>query len=126
MYLRKAFLAAGVAVGLAAVSVIFTKDRRKPAVVDPTHPNLAATQDLVDMAFGKIMDAQQANEWDWDGHAAKAKNFLQKANGELKQAAETATRIRRQITLLSPEAEAPKAATWAEHINGPGAVLRLG
>ena len=126
MFFHRALLAAGVAVSVAAVGAIFAKSQRKPVMVDPTHPNLAATQDLVDMAFGKIVDPQQANEWDWDGHAARAKQLLQKANGELRQAAETATRIRRQITLLSPEVEAPKAATWAEHINGPGAVLRLG
>jgi|HubBroStandDraft_2_1064218.scaffolds.fasta_scaffold437534_2 hypothetical protein len=125
MYLRRALLAAGVVVGAAAVSVVFAKDRRKPVAVDPTHPNLGATQDLIDLAFGKIVDAQQANEWDWDGHAARAKQLLQKANSELRQASETASRIRRQITLLSPEAETPKT-TWAEHINGPGAVLRLG
>ncbi len=125
MHIYKAFLAAGFAVGVVAVGAIFAKDRRKPVAVDPNHPNLGATQDLVDLAFGKIVDAQHANEWDWDGHAARAKQLLQKANGELKQAAETASRIRRQIRLLSQEAEAPKT-TWVEHINGPGAVMRLG
>src|ERR1700733_14715039 len=92
MFFHRAFLAAGVAVGVAAVGAIFTKNQRKPVMVDPTHPNLAATQDLVDLAFGKIVDAQHANEWDWDGHAARAKQLLQKANGELRQGAGTARR----------------------------------
>src|SRR5258708_7498895 len=108
MYFYKGLLAAGFVIGVAAAGVVFAKDRRKPVAVDPNHPNLGATQDLVDLAFGKILDAQQANEWDWDGHAARAKQLLQKANSELKLASETASRIRRQITLLSPEVEAPK------------------
>jgi hypothetical protein len=52
------------------------------------HPNLAAAQRLVDQAFKKITDAQQANEFDLGGHAAKAKELLDQANRELKQAAE--------------------------------------
>ncbi len=54
------------------------------------HPNLAAAQHLTDKAFQKISDAQRANEWDMDGHAAKAKELLDQANNELKQAAEVA------------------------------------
>ena len=56
------------------------------------HPNLAAAQRLVDQAFNKITAAQQANEWDMAGHAAKAKQLLDQANAELKQAAEAANR----------------------------------
>lgn len=56
------------------------------------HPNLAAAQRLTNMAFNKITAAQQANEWDMDGHAAKAKDLLDQANHELKQAAEAANK----------------------------------
>jgi hypothetical protein len=56
------------------------------------HPNLAAAQRLTDEAFQKITAAQQANEWDMDGHAKKAKDLLDQANQELKQAAEAANR----------------------------------
>jgi hypothetical protein len=56
------------------------------------HPNLAAAQHLIDQAYGKISDAQGANEWDMDGHAAHAKQLLQEANGEIKMAAEAANR----------------------------------
>ena len=56
------------------------------------HPNIAAAQRLTDQAFNKISAAQQANEWDMDGHAAKAKDLLDQANRELKQAAEAANR----------------------------------
>jgi F0F1-type ATP synthase membrane subunit b/b' len=56
------------------------------------HPNIAAAQHLTDKAYQKIVAAQQANEWDMDGHAAKAKELLDQANNELKQAAEAANR----------------------------------
>jgi hypothetical protein len=53
------------------------------------HPNLAAAQRLTAQAFQKITAAQQANEFDLAGHAAKAKELLDQANNELKQAAQT-------------------------------------
>jgi hypothetical protein len=50
---------------------------QKPAQnVNPNrHPNLAAAQRLTARAYQKIIDAQQANEWDLQGHAQKAKEF---------------------------------------------------
>jgi hypothetical protein len=56
------------------------------------HPNLAAAQRLCIQAFDKIVAAQQANEWDMNGHAQKAKNLLDEVNRELKLAAEAANR----------------------------------
>ncbi len=56
------------------------------------HPNLAAAQRLIDQAYQRITDAQQANEWDMHGHAAKAKDLLDQASRELKMAAEDANR----------------------------------
>ena len=56
------------------------------------HPNLAAAQRLSTEAFEKITAAQQANEWDMDGHAAKAKELLDQVNAELKLAAQAANR----------------------------------
>lgn len=56
------------------------------------HPNLAAAQRLSDQAFEKIKTAQEANEWDMDGHAAKAKELLEQVNKELKMAAEAANK----------------------------------
>ncbi|HEY7402225.1 MAG TPA: hypothetical protein VIB39_01785 [Candidatus Angelobacter sp.] len=52
------------------------------------HPNLAAAQRLSGQAFDKIVAAQQANEWDLNGHAQKAKELLDQVNRELKMAAE--------------------------------------
>jgi F0F1-type ATP synthase membrane subunit b/b' len=64
----------------------------KPAenVSGKRHPNLAAAQEFSERAFEKIGAAQQANEFDMQGHAAKAKDLLDQVNKELKQAAETA------------------------------------
>lgn len=67
---------------------------QKPAenVSKGRHPNLAAAQRLSQQAFEKITAAQQANEWDMQGHAAKAKDLLDQVNRELKLAAEAANR----------------------------------
>jgi len=54
------------------------------------HPNLAAAQRLSTQAYERISAAQVANEWDMNGHAAKAKELLDQVNRELKQAAEAA------------------------------------
>jgi hypothetical protein len=56
------------------------------------HPNLAAAQHLVEQAFNRVTAAQKANEFDLDGHAAKAKDLLDQANAELKRAAEASNR----------------------------------
>src|SRR5579863_8740582 len=59
------------------------------------HPNLAAAQRLTAQAFQKITAAQQANEFDMQGHAQKAKDLLDQANNELKQAAQAANQAKK-------------------------------
>jgi len=56
------------------------------------HPNLAAAQRLSAQAYQKIVAAQEANEWDMQGHAQKAKELLDQANQQLKLAAEAANK----------------------------------
>jgi hypothetical protein len=61
--------------------------------VDPArHPNLAAAQNLSRQAFDKIEDARRSNDWDMNGHAARALNLLVEVNNELKAAAEAANK----------------------------------
>ena len=61
--------------------------------VNPSrHPNLAAAQRLSEQAYNKIIAAQEANEWDMQGHAQKAKERLEEANQQLKLAAEAANK----------------------------------
>jgi hypothetical protein len=56
------------------------------------HPNIAAAQRLSQQAYEKITAAQEANEWDMQGHAKKAKALLEEVNNELKQAAGAANK----------------------------------
>ncbi len=66
--------------------------RPKQNVSAGRHPNIAAAQRLSAQAYEKITAAQEANEWDMEGHAKKAKGLLEEANNELKAAAEAANR----------------------------------
>jgi len=74
------------------VGGIAVAQRPKQDVSGRRHPNLAAAQRLVSQAWDKIGAAQQANEFDMQGHAAKAKELLDQANRELKLAAEAANK----------------------------------
>ncbi len=56
------------------------------------HPNLNAAQRLIEQAISRVSTAQGANEFDMNGHAAKAKSLLDQADAEIKLAAETANR----------------------------------
>ena len=54
------------------------------------HPNLAAAQRLIREAYDKISAAQQANDFDMQNHAKRAKELLDQASSELKLAAGSA------------------------------------
>ncbi len=90
MMKSKIALTAVLAAGLLGVAAL----AQKPVdnVNAQKHPNLAAAQRLSQQAWEKISAAQQANEWDMQGHAAKAKDLLDQVNKELKLAAETANK----------------------------------
>ena len=81
---------------LAAVLCLFliatVGSAQKPAkdISAKKHPNLAAAQKFSRQAWEKVVAAQQANEWDMNGHAQKAKDLLDQVNNELKLAAEAA------------------------------------
>jgi len=59
------------------------------------HPNLAAAQEHIEKALTKLTDAQKANEYDMEGHAAKSKSLLEDALKEIKLAAEAANANKR-------------------------------
>jgi hypothetical protein len=84
--MKRAVLYGAVLSGALAVSLF----AQRPAenVSPRRHPNIAAAQQAVERAYNKILEAQRANEWDLQGHAQKAKELLDQANNELKQAAE--------------------------------------
>lgn len=59
--------------------------------IDPRrHPNLAEAQHHIVEAFNKIEEAQRDNKDQLGGHADRAKQLLDQANRELKEAAEYA------------------------------------
>ena len=60
--------------------------------VSRRHPNLFEAQRHVEIAMQKVDAAQHANEFDMGGHAAKAKQLLADAYGEIKAAAMDANR----------------------------------
>jgi hypothetical protein len=60
------------------------------------HPNLAAAQRMSQNAYEKITAAQEANEFDLQGHAAKAKELLEQVNNQLKMAAEASNQRKGQ------------------------------
>jgi hypothetical protein len=77
--------------GLAGVTAaLATAQQPKQTVSSKAHPNLAAAQDFCQKAYDKCVEAQGANEFDMAGHAQQAKNLLEKANNQLKLAANAA------------------------------------
>jgi hypothetical protein len=59
------------------------------------HPNLEAAQRLAQQAYERILDAQRANEFDLGGHAQRAKELLEQASQQLKEAAMASNRDHR-------------------------------
>lgn len=89
--MKRRLLPAGVAVVALAMGSLALAQRPKDNV-GGRHPNIAAAQRLCTQAYERISAAQQANEWDMQGHAQKAKELLDQVNRELKMAAEAANR----------------------------------
>jgi hypothetical protein len=86
---RSVYLAAVLIVGLAFIGV--SSAQRPETSIDPSkHPNLAEAQHHILQAFEKIDEAQRANKDQLGGHAEKAKQLLDQASRELKEAAEFA------------------------------------
>jgi hypothetical protein len=83
--IRKALIGGVVALGFASGYLI--------GQVDPhRHPNLAAAQNACAQASAALHRAQQANEYDMNGHATKAERLLSDAYREIQEAAGSANR----------------------------------
>jgi F0F1-type ATP synthase membrane subunit b/b' len=86
---KTVYLAVLLAVGLIFMGV--TLAQRPVTNVDPAkHANLAAAQHHMVEAFEKLEEAQKANKDELGGHAEKAKELLEQASRETKEAAEYA------------------------------------
>jgi len=90
--MKNRILVAGALVAMLLGGGVLLAQKPKDNVSGKRHPNLAAAQRLSTQAFEKITAAQEANEWDMQGHAAKAKELLEQVNHELKEAAEAANK----------------------------------
>ena len=83
------YLGAALAVCLAFIGVTFAQ--RPETDIDPAkHLNLAEAQHHIRQAAQKIDEAQRDNHEQLGGHAEKAKQLLDQASHELKEAAEYA------------------------------------
>jgi len=76
------FVSAGMLIG----GVAFAQPKQN--ISKGLHPHLAAAQKASAKAYEEVTAAQEANEFDLAGHAAKAKSLLDQVNNELKLAAE--------------------------------------
>ena len=85
---RKLWIGVVLALALLCSGLVFAQKKPAQNVSAKRHPNIAAAQRLAGQAYQKVVAAQQANEWDLEGHAQKAKDLLDQANQELKKAAE--------------------------------------
>jgi hypothetical protein len=92
MDIRKMLLASTLTVGVVAGGVLAAQGPPPPNVDPRAHPNLANAQQACDQAYNYLKNAQNANEYDMQGHAQRAVQLLQQANREIKLAALQANR----------------------------------
>jgi|HubBroStandDraft_6_1064221.scaffolds.fasta_scaffold1589231_2 hypothetical protein len=88
----KRLILAGLIAAFATTAGIVYAQQPKPNTSAVRHPNLHQAQLDLEKAWNKVLDAQKANEFDLGGHAQKAKDLIDQANKELKQAAEAANK----------------------------------
>jgi len=85
LYLKKTLVCC-VAIGVLSLGIaVFATN-----VIRMHHPNLEAAQSFIERAIAKVHAAQEANEFDMHGHAAKAIELLDQAYTQIKLAAEAA------------------------------------
>lgn len=72
--------------------MLYAQEKPKVNTSRKLHPNLNQAQHACQNAFESLKRAQDANEFDMDGHAQKAKDLLEQANKEIKEAAEAANK----------------------------------
>jgi cell shape-determining protein MreC len=70
-------------VGLAVIAIVV-------GCVSVGHPNLVAARQYVRDAIAKVTAAQQANNYDMQGHAARAKRLMEQAIEEINLAEQAA------------------------------------
>lgn len=94
MNTRNLALGGVLGVGLLAAGILIAQNPPAENIDPNRHPHLAAAQHHLRMAFDEASEAQHANDWDMSGHASHAKELMDQASRELKEAAEAANRHR--------------------------------
>ena len=72
---------------LVFAGALFAQERPAENISPKLHPHLAAAQRMCNKAYDEMVQAQEANDFDMEGHAAKAKQLLVEASHEMKAAA---------------------------------------
>jgi DNA-binding transcriptional regulator PaaX len=88
--IRRFVLGSFLGLGLLAGGIVIAQNPPAENIDPNRHPHLAAAQHHIRMAFDETSNAQHANDWDMQGHAAHARELLDQAARELKLAAEAA------------------------------------
>lgn len=72
--------------------MLFAQQRPAENIDAKRHPHLAEAQKLCNQAYDQLVEAQGANDFDMEGHAAKAKELLVEASHQMKEAAMAANK----------------------------------
>jgi len=84
---RNSVLLSLLIVVLLGVGSLFAQERPVDNINPQMHPHLAKAQRLCNQAYNALVEAQGANDFDMEGHAAKAKELLAEASRQMKAAA---------------------------------------
>ena len=84
---RNSVLLSLLIVVLLGVGSLFAQERPIDNISPQVHPHLAKAQRLCNQAYNALVEAQGANDFDMEGHAAKAKELLAEASRQMKAAA---------------------------------------
>ena len=77
---------------LLCVGMLFAQQRPADNINPQLHPHLAKAQRICNQAYDALVEAQGANDFDMEGHAAKAKQLLVEASHQIKAAAMAANK----------------------------------
>ena len=80
-------LLAFLVLALLGVGLVYAQERPVDNINPQMHPHLAKAQRLCNQAYNALVEAQGANDFDMEGHAAKAKELLAEASRQMKAAA---------------------------------------
>ena len=93
---RTSVLQSLLVLALLCVGMLFAQQRPADNINPQLHPHLAKAQRICNQAYDALVEAQGANDFDMEGHAAKAKQLLVEASHQIKAAALAANKERKK------------------------------